>query len=171
MKTNKVLVLPYDKNWQMEFEKIKDELIKVLDDVTIGIEHVGSTSVNGLAAKPIIDIDVIIPTYSCFNIVVKRLNKLGYKYEKKLSIKDRELFKYTGEMHLMTHNLYVCPRNSIELKRHIILRNYLRKNKEAMENYNSIKLKATELFPNNMDKYIEYKTSYIEEVYKKYNLL
>ena len=76
MKTIEVVVLPYDKNWEFEFEKIKDELIKVLDDIAIGIEHVGNTSVKGVSSNPIINIDIIIPTYDCFNIVVKRLEKL-----------------------------------------------------------------------------------------------
>ena len=64
MKTSEVVVLPYDKNWEFEFEKIKDQLIKALDDIIIGIEHVGGTSVKGLVGNPIIDIDIIIPTKS-----------------------------------------------------------------------------------------------------------
>lgn len=171
MKTNKVVVLPYDKNWDIEFKKIKNELLYVLEDITIGIEHIGSTAVQGLYSKPIIDIDVIIPTYDCFNILIKRVNKIGYEYEGNLGINDRESFKYVGKRKLMNHNLYVCPRNSKELKRHIFFRNYLINNKNAMESYNDIKIKAAELFPDNIDKYIEYKSSYIEKIYKKFNLL
>ena len=60
MKTRKVLVLPYDVAWQSAFEKIKGEIEEAIGDLIIGIEHVGSTSVEGMSAKPCIDIDVII---------------------------------------------------------------------------------------------------------------
>jgi len=49
----KVIVVPYDENWKYEFEKIRNELVEALKDNIIEIEHVGSTSVEGLAAKPI----------------------------------------------------------------------------------------------------------------------
>lgn len=171
MKTNKVVVLPYDKNWDIEFEKIKNELLYVLEDVTLGIEHIGSTAVKGVVAEPIIDIDVIIPTYDCFNIVIKRLKKIGYKYEENPEIKDRESFKYIGKLKLMEHNLYVCPRNSKELKRHIAFRNYLINNKKAIETYNDIKINAVKKFPNNINKYGEYKSVYIKDIYRKLHLL
>ena len=55
MKTRKVIVLPYDKSWQSDFEKIKNEIEYTLGDLSIGIEHVGSTSVEGMSAKPCIE--------------------------------------------------------------------------------------------------------------------
>ena len=67
MRTVKVVVLPYDVSWQSAFEKIKDEIEEVIGDLIIGIEHVGSTSVEGMSAKPCIDIDVIIKDYSVFS--------------------------------------------------------------------------------------------------------
>ena len=60
MRTRKVIVLPYDDAWQLAFEKIKAEIEKVIGDLIIGIEHVGSTAVEGMSAKPCIDLDIII---------------------------------------------------------------------------------------------------------------
>ena len=60
MKTRKVIVLPYDKDWKNDFEAIKKEIESVISDLIIGIEHVGSTSVEGMSAKPCIDLDVVI---------------------------------------------------------------------------------------------------------------
>ena len=60
MRTKHVVVLPYDKRWKKDFIDIKDELAEALGQLAISIEHVGSTSVEGLAAKPIIDIDVVV---------------------------------------------------------------------------------------------------------------
>ena len=60
MRTARVMVLLYDGAWQRAFEAIKMEIERVVGDLVIGIEHVGSTAVEGLSAKPCIDIDVVI---------------------------------------------------------------------------------------------------------------
>ena len=166
MRTKKVMVLPYDRAWKTAFEKIKEELDHAIGDLILGIEHVGSTSVEGMSAKPCIDIDVIIQDYSVFDVVVSRLEAIGYLHEGDLGIKDREAFQYSNKPHLQTHHLYVCPQQSEELHRHITFRNFLRNNPEAVKKYSAVKEKAAQLFPNDIEKYIEYKSPCIEELYK-----
>ena len=80
MRTKHVIVEDYNPMWKEEFQKIKNELLKVLKDKVIAIEHVGSTSVEGLSAKPIIDIDIVINDYASFDEVLHGLNRLGYAY-------------------------------------------------------------------------------------------
>lgn len=123
-----VVVTPYNKTWKSSFEEIKAEIENVIGDLIIGIEHVGSTSVEGLSAKPCIDIDVIIKDYSVFNDVVNKLATIGYIHKGDLGIKDREAFKYADKPHLQKHHLYVCPQHSEELHRHITFRDFLREN-------------------------------------------
>ena len=170
MRTARVIVLPYDVAWKAAFEEIKTEIESAIADFIVGIEHVGSTSVEGMSAKPCIDIDVIIKDYTVFDAVVSKLASIGYIHEGNLGIKDREAFKYTDKPHLMTHHLYVCPQNSEELRRHITFRDFLRSNAEAARKYSSVKETAAELFPNDIDKYIEYKSPCIEELYKQCGL-
>ena len=165
MRTAKVVVLPYDAAWKDAFEKIKKELEDAIGELIIGIEHVGSTSVEGLSAKPCIDIDVIIKDYSVFDDVVKALGDIGYIHEGDLGIKDREAFKYSNKEHLMQHHLYVCPQYSEELHRHITFRNFLRENPDAVKKYGDVKTKAAELFFDDIDKYIACKSPCIEEMY------
>ena len=165
MRTAKVLVVSYDEAWISAFEEIKNEIETAIGELIIGIEHVGSTSVKGLSAKPCIDIDVIIKDYSIFDEIVSKLGAIGYIHEGNLGIKDREAFKYTGKSHLMIHHLYVCPQYSEELYRHITFRDFLRHNTEAVKKYSLVKEKAAKLFPNDIDKYIEYKSPCIEELY------
>lgn len=162
----KVVVLPYDDSWKFAFEEIKRELDSVIGDFVVGIEHVGSTSVEGLSAKPCIDIDVIIKDYSIFDTVVSKLETIGYIHEGNLGIKDREAFKYSHKPHLQWHHLYVCPQQSEELHRHIVFRDFLRANPEASKRYGAVKEKAAQIFPDNIEKYIEYKSPCIEELYK-----
>ena len=170
MKTKKVIVLPYDVVWESAFEAIRAEIQTALGDLMLGIEHVGSTSVKGMSAKPCIDIDVVIRDYSVFDAVVQKLDTIGYIHEGDLGIKDREAFKYANKPHLMTHHLYVCPRDSEELHRHIAFRDFLRKNPEAVKKYSRVKETAAQLFPDSIDQYIEYKSPCIEELYKECGL-
>ena len=94
MRTASVVVVPYDEAWKSAFEQIKEELKRAIGDLMIGIEHVGSTSVEGLSAKPCIDIDVIIKDYAVFDSVVSQLETIGYIHEGNLGIQDREAFRY-----------------------------------------------------------------------------
>lgn len=166
MQTPRVLVVPYDEKWKEDFEKIKRELDDTLGDLIVGIEHVGSTAVAGMSAKPCIDIDVIIKDDSVFGAVVKALSEIGYIHEGDLGIKDREAFKYYDKAHLKPHHLYVCPQYSEELNRHITFRDYLRNDPEAVRKYSDVKERAAELFLNDIDKYIEYKSPCIKEMCK-----
>jgi len=170
MRTKRVVVVPYDEAWKNAFEEIKTEIEAEIGGLIIGIEHVGSTSVEGMSAKPCIDIDVIIKDYSVFGEIVRKLGAIGYIYEGDLGIKDREAFKYANKPHLMTHHLYVCPRDSEELHRHIAFRDFLRKNPEAVKKYSRVKETAAQLFPDSIDQYIEYKSPCIEELYKECGL-
>ena len=170
MKTKKVIVLPYDVAWESAFEAIKAEIQTALGDLMLGIEHVGSTSVKGMSAKPCIDIDVVIRDYAVFDAVVQKLDAIGYIHEGDLGIQDREAFKYADKPHLMTHHLYVCPRDSEELHRHIVFRDFLRKNPEAVKKYSRVKETAAQLFPDSIDQYIEYKSPCIEELYRECGL-
>ena len=166
MKTKHVVVLPYDAKWKSDFENIRQEIENAIGDLIVGVEHVGSTSVDGLSAKPCIDIDVVIKDYSVFDDVVDKLKSIGYIHEGNLGIEDREAFKYLDKPHLQAHHLYVCPQQSRELYRHITFRDFLRKNPEAVKKYGAVKEMAAQLFPDDIEKYIEYKSPCIEELYK-----
>ena len=170
MKTRRVVVLPYDPKWKSDFEAIRREIEDAVGDLIVGIEHVGSTSVEGLSAKPCIDIDVVIKDYSAFAEVVERLAKIGYTHEGNLGIEEREAFGYANKPHLQAHHLYVCPEKSKELHRHITFRDFLRNTPEAAKRYGAVKEKAAELFPDSIEKYIEYKSPCIAELYKQCGL-
>ena len=159
MQTRRVVVVPYDETWKADFEEIKNEIEKAMGDWIVGIEHIGSTSVEGLSAKPCIDIDVIIKDYSVFDAVVRELEAIGYIHEGDLGIKDREAFKYTDKQHLRQHHLYVCPQYSRELHRHITFRDFLRSNPETVRIYSAVKEKGAQLFPSDIEQYIAYKNT------------
>ena len=108
MRTKHVVVLPYDEKWKQDFFYIKNEISATLGKLVISIEHVGSTSVEGMAAKPIIDIDIVVQKEH-INDAILELSKIGYIHEGDLGIPDREAFAYEGKEHLQKHHLYLCP--------------------------------------------------------------
>ena len=165
-----VVVEPYNEEWKSDFIAIRDELDTVLKDIVLRIEHVGSTSVEGLSAKPVIDVDVVIKDTTVLPDVISALQTIGYFHEGDLGIPGREAFKYEGKEHLRKHHLYVCSQDSEELKRHVTFRDYLRSNPDAVEEYSKIKEEAAYLYPWDIDKYIEHKSPVIEMIYKRIGL-
>ena len=170
MKTKNVVVEKWNPKWKDEFEKIVASLGKDIIYNSIKIEHVGSTSVEGLSAKPIIDLDIVIENDN-FEIIKRLLNDKGYKHEGDLGIEGREAFSYSGKEELMTHHLYVCPKNSKELFKHITFRNFLKNNPALVAEYSKVKEQAAVLYPDDIDKYMEFKSEIIEKIYKKCRLL
>lgn len=171
MRTEHVIVVPYNPKWTEEFEKIKEEIISSIGKYIVRIEHVGSTSVKGLWAKPIIDIDAVIPDYKCLDEVIKQLESIGYEHEGDLGTKGREAFKYKNKPHLMLHHLYICPSDSPELRRHTVFRDYMRNHKEDVQEYSRVKREGASLYPYDIDSYCEYKNQCISEIYKKCGLV
>ena len=167
----RVTVVPYDKAWGAEFEKIKGEIVTALGDLIVGVEHVGSTAVVGLCAKPCIDLDVVITDYAVFDAVVKGLARIGYTHEGDLGIKDREAFCYADKPHLYHHHLYVCPQDSEELHRHLVFRDLLRNDPQAALAYGQTKARAAALFPDDIDGYMAHKAPCIEALYRACGLL
>ena len=167
MRTSYVTVLPYSDQWERDFLKIKDEIKSALGELAKSIEHVGSTSVRELSAKPVIDIDVVVSDSSVLSDVIAALGRIGYQHEGDLGITGREAFRYDGKDHLQKHHLYVCPEDSPELRRHIAFRDYLRSHPEAAAEYSRIKEEGAALYPEDIDRYIEYKTPFIEKIYRE----
>ena len=170
MRTKNVLVEKWNPKWKDEFENIVASLGKDIIYNSIKIEHVGSTSVEGLSAKPIIDLDIVIENDK-FEIIKRLLNDKGYEHEGDLGIEGREAFSYSGKEELMTHHLYVCPKDSKELFKHITFRDFLKNNPALASEYSKVKEQAAVLYHDDIDKYMEFKSEIIEKIYKKCGLL
>jgi len=157
-----VIVEAYNPDWVDHFKAIKASIEPSLLGLAIAIEHVGSTSVPGLAAKPIIDIDVVIADSSGLDSVIEKLATLGYEHRGNLGIEDREAFK--KQQAIYRHNLYVCPEHSISLRNHLCLRDSLRKDAALKAEYTELKYRLAEKFPESIEDYIQGKTEFILRV-------
>lgn len=139
-----MLIETYTSKWIADFNSIKREIENGLEGSGYVIEHVGSTAVPGLASKPIIDIDLIYTHPDDFLKIKRGLEKTGYFYNGNQGIEGREVFKRNGKLtHVVLdtikHHLYVCPVGSKALERHLLSRDYLRKNEWARLKYQQMK--------------------------------
>lgn len=159
-----IVVEPYDPKWAQEFGRIRDFLSSHLGELTVGIHHVGSTSVAGLAAKPIIDLDIEIESMGVFPALLTRLERLGYSHKGDYGIPGREVIKRDRADDFMQYHMYVCPSDSPELKRHLVFRDYLRSHPAAVREYGELKRGLAAEHGNDIDAYIDGKTRFIETI-------
>jgi len=159
-----IVIEQYSPTWPQEFAKIETHIRSHISGAIPDIVHVGSTSVPNLAAKPIIDIDIVIHSYDVFPQIVATLDKLGYVHRGDLGIKTCEAFQRPADSPFMAHHTYVCPQDSPELARHIYFRDYLRQNPVAVAEYAALKQGLAERHRHDIDAYIEGKTEFIQKI-------
>ncbi|MBN1619214.1 GrpB family protein [candidate division WOR-3 bacterium] len=157
-----MVIVEYSRDWPMRFNLIKAELEKSIRNF-VRIEHIGSTSIPGMKAKPVIDIDIEVSDMGAFELTKDELGKIGYHHNGNQGIEGREAFKRTGDikhpiLDAIKHHLYVCPTESVEFLNHLLFRDYLRNHREYVERYNGLKHEIlTKHGENNRDKYVEVK--------------
>ena len=166
---NTLVVVPYDPHWKTEFERIRDYLMKQIGDLVIDIRHVGSTSVPGLCAKPIIDIVAIMESYEVFPQIVSRLEKVGFQHEGDLGVKEREAFKRLIPDDFMNYHFYICPKDSEEYRRQIRFRNALIKNPQFPEEYGKLKTRLIGEVNGDRVLYTNSKSDFVLDVMNRVN--
>jgi GrpB-like predicted nucleotidyltransferase (UPF0157 family) len=165
MHSNPITVVDYDHRWPDLFAFLQKRVAGALGELAAAIEHVGSTAVPGLAAKPIIDIDVLLMSAAGLPAAIERLASLGYAHQGDLGIPDREAFR-APENH-PPHHLYVCPPASLEFRRHVAFRDYLRSHPEEAEAYGKLKRALALRFRSNIDAYVDGKSEFVADVLRR----
>ena len=155
-----IAVVPYRDVWAATFESLKARVQGAIGSLAPRIEHVGSTSVPGLPAKPIIDMDVVIESDDQLEDVASRLAAIGYEPRGDLGVVGR--YAFTSPAGSPDHHLYVCARDNAELHRHLALRDYLRCHPEQAAAYGKLKQTLAQARPFDREAYTEGKTHWIE---------
>ena len=157
------LVVPYDPQWPRLFAEIRGVIERNIVGKFHAIEHVGSTSVPGMTAKPIIDIDVAVRAGQ-FDVVRQRLEALGYEHEGEKDIPGRHAFRLLDPnlaTALARHHLYVLEAGAEELRRHRAFRDYLRAHPEEVARLSAHKLELAERLGGDRDAYQEAKSAMV----------
>jgi GrpB-like predicted nucleotidyltransferase (UPF0157 family) len=156
-----VVMHDYDPQWPAIFESLRQRISAALGPLVIGIEHVGSTSVPNMCAKPIIDFDVIVEPKDV-QAAIAAVEALGYRHEGNLGIDGREAFRWTAEF--PEHHLYVCPKDSPALRRHLLFRDFLRGHPDAARKYAELKKELAQQFHDDRTKYQDAKAAFIDSL-------
>ena len=155
----KITVVDYDPTWSGTFERLRAGFWPHISDVAAGIVRVGSTSVPGLAAKPVIDMTIVVPDPPAMRAVIARLAGIGYRHRGDLGVPGREAFERPEGT--PAHHLYACVAGNDGLRNHLALRDRLRSHPEGAKEYGRLKRELAEQFAEDIDGYVDGKTEFI----------
>lgn len=168
---------PHKAEWKLGFENLKTVLSEALNGFEIDIQHVGSTAIFDLAAKPILDIDIIIEDKTLLKEISQKLEKIGYFNKGEQGIPGRTAFGQISEKtpeindrKWQKHHLYVCFADGLALKNHLLFREALLKNQEWVEQYNNLKWSIVNQKGITKESYNKQKTDFIISILSRLGL-
>jgi GrpB-like predicted nucleotidyltransferase (UPF0157 family) len=168
-----IVIVPYDPAWPEQFAEEERKLREALGELVVRIDHVGSTSVPGLAAKPVIDIQLSVRSLHPLSRIERLLADAGYTH-----VPDPDewfervypLFRKPANWP-STHHLHACTAGGEQERRHIAFRDYLRDHAEAAAEYLDLKLRLATLHDGitaeSRERYALAKKSFVENVLKR----
>jgi|SRR5579864_3718835 len=160
-----IVIEDYDPHWPEQFEVLRARIAPALGPLAAVIEHVGSTAIPGLAAKPIIDIDVLLRSAADLPEAITRLATLGYLHRGDLGVPGREAFRPPPDD--VPHHLYVCVPESLEYARHVTFRDHLRTHPEDAGAYERLKRALAVEFGDDREAYNQAKTHFVEAILRR----
>lgn len=163
----KYMLSNYDPNWVLKFEKIKKFLESVFKKKAIRIEHVGSTSVYGMKAKPLIDILVLVEKIEDFTKEKEKMTSAGYGWKKDYIAPNTFIFYKLSEDGSKTENIHVCEVGSPKEKQFLIMRDFFRAFPQKAQEYSDLKEKNFTLYPNDYPAYREAKDLFLQKMEKE----
>jgi len=163
MKKNKVVLSDYDPNWEEQFLDEKRSIQEAIGLSILGIEHIGSTSIKGLKAKPIIDILLGVQSIEGVSELIEALRIIGYEYVPKPELIDRRFFR-KGLWGQGTCHLHICEYNNNEWIDKCLFRDYLRLNAQTAHEYETLKEQLAYHFQYDRPTYTLKKEPFIQKV-------
>jgi GrpB-like predicted nucleotidyltransferase (UPF0157 family) len=154
-------VVDYDPNWKNIFETEKVALAQAIGSNAVKIDHIGSTSVIGLAAKPIIDILIEVSNLEELDAANRKINALGYKIKGENGISGRRYFQKGGNQR--SHHVHAFQSSDIHLHRHRTFKEYLIAHPTVASKYGSIKKEAVSKSDNDINVYMALKNDFIQK--------
>lgn len=155
-----VTIVPYDEQWPGLFEAERVLLKTILGQVISRIHHIGSTSVPGLAAKPVIDILLEVVDLNKLDELNAEMENAGYTARGENGIQNRRYFTKGGDQR--THHVHAFVIGDTQIVKHVAFRDYLIKNKKVAEQYAEIKCAAARECENDTHRYSALKTDFIK---------
>lgn len=167
LKRGTVMVVDYDPDWAQTFETEKQRLVTIFGDKIVAIEHIGSTSIPGLAAKPIIDIIVAVQSFTLLPDFIEGLQELGYEYMPERMFDTRKFFP-KGPREKRTHHLNLVVQDDIgQWVMPIAFRDYLRAHDRERSEYARLKTALASRYANDRAAYTRSKNNFFQMIFNK----
>lgn len=155
---------PHREEWHELFAAEAQQLTIPAGKYALAIEHIGSTAICGIAAKPIIDIALAVREIADVEQIIQPFENLGYVYRGENGIHNRHYFRKGSPRR--THHLHVVTYKSDLWRNHLLFRDYLRANPQIAVQYENLKREMAQTHRENREAYTEGKTEFIENVLK-----
>ena len=159
-----IRVVPYDDSWPDQYEQESIRIKGVFGKEIVNIHHIGSTSIPGMSAKPIIDLLVEVVDIKKIDEYNKEMIALGYEPRGELGILGRRYFSREEPKDVRTHHVHVYQSDNIELERHLAFRDYMIAHPDDAKIYAELKIVLARRFPKDVDGYISGKHLYMERM-------
>ncbi len=156
-----VVLAPHDTAWADQFQQLADQMKDACGDRLVAIHHIGSTSVPGLVAKPLIDMMPELRRHEDGPILAPLLEPLGFVYFGAYGIDGRHFFRRKAAVDV---NAHMFETGHLEIERHVVFRDALRSDANLLAAYQSLKEELALRFPNDVDSYARSKSDFIEGV-------
>ena len=159
----RIEVVPYDLNWPELFKKEAELIRKILGNNCIEIHHIGSTSVPGLSAKPLIDILPVVRNILDVDPFVKAMESIGYEAMGEYGIAFRRFFR-KSILGVRSHNVHIYEEGDSEISRYIKFRDWMRSHKDDAANYAKLKLELAAKYPQDILQYCIGKDAFVAHI-------
>ncbi len=166
LKRGIVRLTTYNSKWAQIFEKERKFLKRKLGNGIIDIQHIGSTSIPGMPAKPIIDISISIKSMKNSRDFIKLFEDLGYEYRPDFGGPNIQLLFVKGSESKRTHYIHLMKYQGSIWKNDLLFRDYLRKNKQKAQEYAVLKKDLAKKYSNDRVNYTTSKADFIQSVIK-----
>jgi GrpB-like predicted nucleotidyltransferase (UPF0157 family) len=163
----KVEVVPHDPNWLNLFETESKQIAIALGENIIEIHHIGSTSIETIYAKPIIDILVEVKSIAQVDLHNSSMQLLGYQCMGEFGIEERRFFLKDNQDGIRIHHVHIFEVGSAQIARHIAFRDYLNIHIEDALAYSLLKRSLAAKYPDNIEGYMNGKHDFIQEIDRK----
>jgi GrpB-like predicted nucleotidyltransferase (UPF0157 family) len=167
MKKRPYSIQSYNPEWVLKFEKIKIMLEQVFSSQAMAIEHVGSTSIPGMKAKPLIDILVIVEKMAPFVSEREQMSELGYQNIDNYISPNSIVFFKTDNEDRKLENIHVCVKDSYKVRQFLLMRDYLRAHSNRAKEYSELKEKLSTKFPGDYPSYRAGKKDFLDGIEKE----
>jgi GrpB-like predicted nucleotidyltransferase (UPF0157 family) len=158
-----IVVVEYRPEWKQMYDIEASAINQILGIELVEIYHIGSTSVTGLKAKPIIDIMAVVKDITSVDRLNSEFEKIGYECMGELGIPGRRYFRKGGDNR--THQVHIFEvSNEKDIERHLAVRDYLRAHDDVAKKYGDLKSRLALLFPYDIDGYSDGKEDFVKHM-------